>query len=147
MNIKHAKQPDAQALYDFALTFPELQVSNTSAFMEFDEFALNITQPHKIFLVARDNSGTIAGFILATAKDADMEQRDKYACIVYLCVASEFRRHGVAKALLAKCELELKSLEITHMYSWANPAGGIIPFFIQQGFTKGHEYVWMDKKL
>lgn len=147
MNIEHVKLSDARPLYDFALTFPELQVSSVSDFMEFDEFVLNIDHPHKIFLVAKDDSGKIAGFVLATAKDADAEQRDRYACIVYLCVAKELRRRGIAEALLTKCEAELKTLGITHAYSWANPTGGIIPFFIREGFAKGHEYVWMDKKL
>lgn len=145
--IRPATSDDQEKLYALGLGTKELQVSATDTFMERDEFLLAIKNPRGVFLVA-ETQGTIAGFIYANTDDKDMMKKC-YACIVYIVVAEVFREQGIAQQLYNACEQALKAKEVTNVYGWANVEsnGAIIQFFSKQGFTQGHSYVWMDKKI
>lgn len=149
MVIRSAGSKDFDALYTIGLATPEFQVSGSEAFMDPDEFRWAITEnPDKVFLLAEED-GKIVGFVYANAKDGERPFPDKYACLVYLVVIPECRPRGIAKQLYETCEKELKAKGITHMYGWANTEGdGAIGKFMKgQGYTEGHLYRWMDKRL
>jgi ribosomal protein S18 acetylase RimI-like enzyme len=148
MDVRTAAPSDFEALYQIGLATPELRVSQTEQFMDPDEFAYAIVNPLAVFLVAQTES-EITGFIYAHAKDANKPFQNRYACLVYLAVLPGFRRLGIARQLFVRCEERLRELGITHIYSWANSEGdlGIVHFMEQQQFLRGHQYVWMDKKL
>jgi len=148
MKIRPAKLEEFEVLYEIGLNTPELRVSANEQFMDRDDFRQRIQNPQGVFLVAEQEE-RIAGFICASAKDADSPLQNKYACLVYLVTLPEFRRQGVARELYSECEKKLKELGITHIYSWANIEGdgSIVNFLKGQGFAEGHKYVWMDKEL
>lgn len=148
MIIRRATLSDFETLYQIGLQTPELRVSATEVFMDADEFRWCITNPDGVFLVA-ENDGAIAGFIYATANDAERPFVHKYACMVYLVVTPAYQKQGIARALSAECETRLRNMGITHVYTWANAEGnaGIIAHLKHNGFTQGHQYVWMDKAL
>lgn len=148
MRISKVQPNDFHELYRIGESTPELRVSATEKFMEKDEFSSAITDPHAVFLVAREEN-KIVGFIYADGQYAEKPFRRKYGCVVYLAVLPGFRRRGIAKMLHGECERRLKKMGITHIYGWASKEGSgtIIPFMKKQGFVEGHGYVWMDKEL
>ncbi len=161
MLIRPALLDDFLPLYQLGKRTQELQVSATEAFMEEDEFRQALTAEDSIFLVAQEDHGeqkeeqekNIVGFIYANADDKDKPLRSKYACVVYLVVAPEQRRKGIANLLYRACELRCKELGITHLYAWAHleregeKKSPIREFLKKQSFNEGHKYVWMDKKI
>ena len=147
MKIRKATIADFDELYQLGKNTPELRVSATEDFMDADQFKGFITDKNCVFLVAEEKK-KIAGFILLHAEWVYMPVKDKYGCMVYLVVASEFRKHGLATKLYSEGIKKLKEMGATHVYGWANAKGKeILEFMKKQGFAKGHEYIWMDKKL
>lgn len=146
ISIQKADQKDLDELYALALDTPELRVSATHEFMERDEFASAITNPNGVFLVARA-ANRIIGFVYSSMYDVELPPAMTWGCLVYLVVIPEYRKQGIAKQLTEACLKELKQRGMTHVYGWAKSGGGIIKFMEKHGFTKGHEYVWMDRKI
>jgi|SRR3989338_7197182 len=148
MQIRLAKLDDFIELYEIGKNTPELKVSATEEFMDADEFKWSITNPNGIFLVAEEEKSKI-GFLYASARDIERPFKNKYACLVYLVVTPEFRRKGIAEKLYLEAEKKLKELGVTNIYGWANSEskGEIIKFMKSNGFSEGHKYMWMDKKI
>ncbi|SRR3989338_2684301 len=144
MNIRRATIDDFVVLYDLASKTPEFRASATEPFMSLDELRYCIGNPASVFLLA-ETEKSVVGFIYANTQD--VERPERYACLVYLAVHPEHRRQGIAKRLYQQCEEELKQRGISYIYGWAKSGGKIIDFMKQEGFTEGHQYVWMDKKL
>ena len=148
MKIRKATIDDFEELYALGKRTPELRVSATEGFMDADEFKWSIKNPDGIFLLAEDR-GKVIGFVYANAKDKDRAFENRYACLVYLTVDSNFRRKKIGERLYLECEKQLKKLGITNIYGWATleSKGGILRFMEKQGYAEGHKYVWVDKKL
>ncbi len=145
--IRKANLKDFKELYKLGLNTPELRVSKDEPFMDKDDFKSRILSKRHIFLVAENNE-KIAGFICANAKDIDRPLKNKYACLVYIAVLPEYRRHGLATLLYDKCIKELKGMGITHIYGWADAdTEAVQKFLISKGFKAGDKCIWMDKKL
>lgn len=149
MLVRPVSLDDFEELYTIGRNTPELQVSATEDFMTADEFRWSIHNPHGVFLLA-ENDTKIAGFVYANTKNTlERPLEHKYACLVYLTVVPEFREHGVAKKLYAECEKKLKERGISSLYGWAHAeeTSKIRDFMTKQGFTEGHHYIWVEKKL
>lgn len=147
INIRLASLEDLPALYEIGKNTIELKVSSTEEFMSMDELKWSIENPENIFLIAENNNRAV-GFIYANSKDKDKPFKDRYACLVYLAVIPEFRRTGIAEKLYSQCEIKLKEIGINFIYGWANAdSKQIIKFMKKHGFSEGHKYIWMDKKL
>jgi ribosomal protein S18 acetylase RimI-like enzyme len=150
MKIRKATIADFDELYQLGKNTLELRVSATEDFMDADEFKGFITDKNCVFLVAEEKVNII-GFILAHTEWVNLlvkSSKNKYAALNFIAVTPEFRQSGIATKLYSECVTKLKEKGATHMYGWANVKGeGIIEFMKKQGFTKGHEYIWMDKKL
>jgi ribosomal-protein-alanine N-acetyltransferase len=150
MIIRKAAINDLGELYRLGKNTPELRVSSTEDFMDIDEFKTFITDQNCIFLAAEEKK-KIVGFIIGHTEWVNMivkNLKNKYGYLVFMTVAPEFRRSGIATKLYSECVAKLKEKGATHIYGWANAKGkGIISFMKKLGFTKGHEYIWMDKKL
>jgi predicted N-acetyltransferase YhbS len=144
--ITPASLRDCGPLYDLAASFPELRVSGTNAFMDRDELTAAVTDKAAVCLCARIDGGLV-GFIYASTRDLDMPLSKHWACLVYLAVRPELRKRGIAGQLAEACLAELKRRGITHIYGWARVGGAVVPFMEKRGFTRGHEYVWMDRAL
>lgn len=148
MNIRLATKEDFPVLYKLGKSTIEFQVSTREVFMDAEDFAFGIEDPHSVFLVAEENKN-IVGFIYASEIDYNKQLQKHSACLIYLTVIPEFRMHGVAQKLYEECENILKKRGISGLYGWANieSDGAIVKFMEKQGFSKGHKYVWMDKEL
>lgn len=148
MIIRPATTADFDSLYELGKDTPELQVSATEEFMAPDEFRWALTDPNAVFLVAQEGDG-LHGFVYATADDKEKPLPNKWACLVYLAVAPEFRRRGIATSLYAECVQKLKDMGMTDLYGWAHAqgSGGITQFMQGHGFQEGHLYRWMNKKI
>ena len=148
MIIRKAETADYGAIYNLGSHTPEFQVSSSGPFMEQDELLSAIENTKGVFLVAESDS-TIIGFVYASGQDLERGPRTKWACLVYLVVAREFRKRGIAQKLYDACITELKHNGINHVYGWANLESdkSIINFMEKNGFSTGHHYVWMDKKI
>lgn len=146
--IRRATADDFEALYELGKRTPELSVGADGEFMERDEFLNAIETPVGIFLLA-ETDGAISGFIYANRKDPDRPLKSAWACLVYLAVAPEYRRQGVAKQLYDSCLVFLKDAGVNHLYAWANVEsdGAIVRFMEREGFAAGHKYMWMDKEI
>ena len=148
MNISSVVDSDFDMLYRFAKGIPELKVSATEEFMDRDEFKWAMRNPNGIFLVAKIGL-KIVGFINANMRDIERPYPRKWACLVYLAVAKDSRKYGIATLLYKACINILKEKGITDVYGWANAEsdGAIIAFMKKQGFAEGHKYIWMDKEI
>jgi GNAT superfamily N-acetyltransferase len=149
MNIRKAEEKDFFDLYELGKNTAEFQVSVREVFMDADEFKYGITDPHSVFLVAEENN-KIIGFVYAADLDYDKPLKKPTACLIYLTVVPEYRKHGIAQVLYTACEKSLKDdLGITGIYGWANTEGdgAILRFMEKQGFSMGHKYLWIDKEL
>lgn len=146
VTIKPAQQSDLEELYQLALATPELQVSVSHSFMERDELAAAIIYPQGVLLCARLGE-KLVGFVYANVGDLEIPLAAHWACLVYLAVLPEYRKQGIANQLAEVCLAELKKRGITNVYGWARAGGEIVKFLEKRGFTKGHEYVWMDKTI
>lgn len=147
MNIRPASLDDFMELYEIGKSTPELRVSRSEEFMEPKELKWSITNPDGVFLLAEEKQ-KIVGFVYANTKDIETFKH-KYACLVYLVVIPKSRRRGLAQRLYQKCEKRLKEKNINYLYGWASLEGdgSILKFMQKQGFTEGHKYIWMDKKI
>ncbi len=148
IQIRRAQITDAEKLYNLGLATPELQVSATEVFMDREEFDWSITNDKGVFLLAEQDD-KVAGFIYANSDDKEKPFKNRYACLVYLVVAPEYRKQGVAQELFEQCQITLRDMGLTHLYGWANieSDGSIVSFMKKQGFEEGHTYMWMDKKI
>lgn len=148
MIIRRSQPTDFESCYALGKATPELRVSATEEFMDPDEFRYALANQYGVFLVAEEDN-KILGFIYATTDDKEKPLLNKWACLVYLAVAQDARRKGVATALYAECIKKLKGLGITNVYGWAHEEGkgGIVDFMKKEGFNEGHLYRWMDKKI
>ena len=145
--IRTATLDDVTLLYEIGKATKEFQVSQTEEFMSFNEFSCAISNEKSIFLLAEEKE-KIQGFIYASAKDIDGHLIENFACLVYLTVLPEYRKQSIAKMLYEECEKTLKEKGIRSIYCWANANNPtILSFMEKQNFVKGHEYVWMDKKI
>ncbi len=147
MRIRQAQITDLEELFTLGKNTPELRTSATEEFMDKEELKWCITNPECVFLVAEENK-KLSGFIYVNAKDKERPFPNKYACLVYLAVLPDFRKKGVATLLYEACEKKLKKMGINWLYGWAKKdSEPILGFLEKEGFQKGQEYVWMDKKL
>lgn len=146
MSIRLATPADLPRLYEIGLHTPEIQVSTTEPFMDKDEFLDALNRKENFFLVLEQDD-QLQAFLMASTRDEDIPYKHHYACIVYIVVDQKFRGQGYAKQLYLEAEKLLRQRGMTHLYCWANLDSGVIPFMEKQGFAKGHQYVWMDKKL
>lgn len=146
ISILTAQPSDLDELYALGNSTPELQTSATSPFMDRDELRASLQYPGSIFLCARVE-GKIVGFICANTIDLEHPLAKNWACIVYVAVQREYRRHGVMKVLGQACLTALKDKGISNVYAWARADGEILALLEKYGFTKGHEYVWMDRRI
>lgn len=146
MNIRRATLEDFDELYQLGQNTPELRVSEDEPFMDRDDFEERLKSKSQVFLLAESKEKVI-GFILASTNDNDKPIKNKYACIVYIAVAQDARKKGVATALYDECTKELKKLGTTNIYTWADMNSGVIDFMKNKGFQKGKISMWMDKKL
>ncbi len=146
MHIRKVTPQDFDKLYSLGLNTPELKVSATEDFMDPDEFNYCITNEQGVFLLAEEQE-EIIGFLYANAKDAERDYAMKWACLVYIVTHQTYRGKGVAAQLYDAGITALKKKGISHLYAWANPQSGVIPFLEKKGLTQGHSYVWMDAKI
>ena len=146
--IRIASLEDFVELYQIGKSTPELKVSATEDFMSEEEFKLAIQNPKGLFLISKNNE-RVNGFLYATTNDMEKSLEQKWACIVYIAVLPEFQKLGYGKSLYNECEKQLKKRGITNIYCWANGEddGKVVEFMKKQGLKKGHQCIWMDKKL
>jgi GNAT superfamily N-acetyltransferase len=142
--IKKAEFTDANQLYQFGLSIPELKVSSQSEFMTFEELKIAIEEPNGILFLAKCED-SIIGFIFALIGDLDRIANRAQACLVYLAILPEFRRQGIAQKLYDKLQEELIIRDVTYTYVWACPTSGIVNFMKRQGYKPGRTCIWMDK--
>lgn len=148
IHIRQAKKTDTAALFKLGQHTPEFQTSNQEPFMEQDELQWRVGSPTSTFLMA-ESGKKLAGFIYAETVNTDAPIRSKFSCVVYIVVAPDFRKQGIATKLLEACEQELKEQGMEFVYVWANQGGdkAIEKFLKKEGYIAGHTYRWMDKKL
>ncbi len=149
MLIRRATLNDFKKLYALGKKTPELQVSATEVFMDEDEFRWAIKNRRGVFLLA-ENDRELQGFIYASSHDVERTALPhKWSCLVYLAVAKNFRGRGVATVLYEECLKRLRRRGITHLYAWVRTEhhNGVENFMKKQGFSEGHRYMWMDRKI
>ena len=148
MKIRRAILRDFKKLYALGKKTPELRVSAIEPFMHKNEFQRTIKSLNSIFLLAEEKE-KIIGFIDINTRDIDRPAKYNEACLVYLVVARQARGQGVASQLYKAAVPLLKKKGITHLYAWVTTKnrGATLQFMKKQGFTPGHEYVWMDRKI
>ena len=144
MNVRTATIKDFKKLYSLGSRIPELKVDKHEPFMTKEEFKSAIKNPYGVFLLAEEDR-KILGFAYANMKD---ERMYKTACLVYLAVHPEYRHRGIGSLLSKERLKRLKRLGVKLVYSWIGANNKRMQKFArEQGFKRGKEFFWFDKKL
>lgn len=146
LEIRRAEAADALDLHRFGLTIPELKVSSQIEFMTLEEMQEAVSQTGGMLFLA-ELDGSLVGFIFALVGDFDRLPNATQACLVYLAVAPECRRQGIAQKLYDQLREELKERGVSYVYAWACPTSGVIDFMKRQGWNPGRTCLWLDKQI
>jgi GNAT superfamily N-acetyltransferase len=146
LEIRRAEAADALDLHQFGLTIPELKVSSQVEFMTLEEMREAVSQTGGMLFLA-ELDGSLVGFIFALVGDLDRLPNATQACLVYLAVAPECRRQGIAQGLYDHLREEFKERGIVYVYAWACPTSGVVDFMRRQGWNPGRSCLWLDKQL
>lgn len=90
---------------------------------------------HAIIYVAINGSDDIIGWIIVNEQDVPAPIMGKCWCIYYLFVRSEFRRKGIATALVTQIKEHAELLNIVYYWGFANPSIEASMFWLNQGVT------------
>ncbi|MBQ4089531.1 MAG: GNAT family N-acetyltransferase, partial [Clostridia bacterium] len=97
-----------------------------------------------ICLVAEEN-GTIIGLIDAEIDSYDLAcaGNDRGAIIWNLAVLPEYRRHGVARALLAELQARLMKEGVNYCEVWTQEDKAANSFYRSTGFVQEESQTWL----
>ncbi len=146
VKIRRAEAADALNLHRFGLTIPELKVSSQVEFMTLEEVQESLSQAGGMWFLA-ELEGSLVGFIFALVGDLDRLPNAAQACLVYLAVAPECRRQGIAQRLYDRIQDEFQERGVSYVYAWACPTSGVIDFMRRQGWNPGRTCLWLDKQV
>lgn len=148
ITFRKAEATDFDRVFVLGSATPEFQTSGQEPFMDKDELLYRLNRDTSIFLLA-ECGGELVGFAYSETMNTDAPIKSKFACLVYIVVAEEFRSQGIAQKLLSQSEDELRSKGFAYVYVWANQEGdgAIERLLTKSGYVPGHVYRWMDKKL
>ena len=88
-----------------------------------------------VVYVATDSDKHIIGRTVIKEKDVPAPISGKYWYIENLFVSPEYRRKGIASALVAEIKKQAEILEIVYLYGSANASVEASLFWLNQGFT------------
>lgn len=88
-----------------------------------------------IIYVAVSNDGKIIGRIIALERDVPEPIKGKRWYIDNIFVDADYRRKGIATALVDEIIREATSLDVVYLYGSANPSKEATMFWMNQGFT------------
>jgi ribosomal protein S18 acetylase RimI-like enzyme len=142
--LKKPDPSDYETLYQFALETPELKVSANDVFMDKEEFLYELTRGDAVAFIA-SNDTEIIGFVLGSISTDPSSV--KAATVVYIVVKPNYQGNGIGHALLQACEQAFREHNVVDVHTWANTHSPVVQLMEKNGFAKGHEYIWMDKKL
>lgn len=148
ITIRKADATDFDHVFALGSATPEFQTSGQEPFMDRDELLYRLKSETSLFLLA-ESGDTLAGFAYSETVNTDAPIKHKFACLVYIVVAEQFRSQGIAQKLLEESESQLRSKGFAYVYVWANQEGdgAIERLLTKAGYVPGHVYRWMDKKL
>jgi ribosomal protein S18 acetylase RimI-like enzyme len=146
LEIRRAEAADALDLHRFGLTIPELKVSSQVEFMTLEETQEAVSQTGGMLFLA-ELDGSLVGFIFALVGDLDRLPNATQTCLVYLAVAPECRRQGIAQKLYDQLREELKERGVSYVYAWACPTSGVVDFMKRQGWNPGRTCLWLDQRI
>lgn len=88
-----------------------------------------------IIYVAVSNDGKIIGRIIALERDVPEPIKGKRWYIDNIFVDADYRRKGIATALVDEIIREATSLDVVYLYGSANPSKEATLFWLNKGFT------------
>ena len=88
-----------------------------------------------VVYVATDSDNRIIGRTVIKEKDVPAPISGKYWYIENLFVHPEYRRKGIASALVAEIKKQAEIFEIVYLYGSANASVEASLFWLNQGFT------------
>ncbi len=143
MDIKTATIEDVDTIIKLGNSVNEFQVSDeVVVFWPKNVLIDCIKNKNNPIFVAKENK-QIIGFIVANYNSSF-----KKAIIENIFVIPNFRGKEVGKLLLDNLLKELKELGCEYVCSLAEIENDIaVKFYINNGFNKGINYVWVDKIL
>jgi ribosomal protein S18 acetylase RimI-like enzyme len=100
-----------------------------------------LLRPHEVFLVAH-HGGDLAGFLYV------IQETNITATVRFLYTLPQFRRHGIARSLLAHCcDLLVEDLDIKEISAFVSEGTALDLFLSTQDFRRGSGYIWLSKTL
>jgi GNAT superfamily N-acetyltransferase len=144
--IRRVVMSDFEAIYLLGRAAPELQVSATEPFMHEEEFRSAMGNPAGLMLVALV-TGRPVGFLYAAWKDPEAPPCAKVACMVYVVISPQHRRHGIARQMHDECIRLLRERGIRWVYGWARTGGDVLHLMRSLGYAEGHQYTWVEREL
>ena len=134
--IRSARVEDKDQILRLGNSIEELKWNLTSPFLTEEELE-DYLKYHNHSFVA-----TIAGKIVAFVIGEKSGPLDRLGCIVFLAVALEYRKLGIARALLLECEEDLNTKD---MYLLSTSESST-RFYEHLGYREGKTVSYMSKE-
>lgn len=141
--VRQATTTDIDAIHKFGQTVPEFEVNKQTVSFWPKQILRSAIDSHDVVVLIAESESRLCGFVIA---NYNMGLRKAH--IENIFVEPDKRGFGCAEALLKNLEAALTSKGCEYIATLVPPgAARAIEAYGRNGFTKGEDFVWMDKVL
>jgi len=141
VKIRDAQSRDVDALYKMGIVEEGFAVSSQSRFYTENYLKDWIENPDNDVLLVAEMQNEIVGFLFCRVN------RNDWAMLENIAVSTSVRRQGICTALLTECLKRLHAGGINYIAGIVREDNSNIKFFVNQGFSLGNRFVWIEKHI
>lgn len=142
MKIRKAKLTDINKVISIGKNVNEFKVAKDTINFWPKNVLIKLVKSQKDLMLVAEEAGKIIGFVIV-----NYNNNLSKAIIENIYVLSEFRNSGVGKKLLDSTLTILKKRKCSYVLALVeNKYIKTIKWYSKQGFTKGVQCTWLDKK-
>ena len=132
---------DIETVYESGRETEAFRVSDTPGFWSRKQLNRWLDNPDDVLLVAEDNKRVI-GYVMS-----QLHKPTGKATIENLFVDESYRKKGIGSDLIKRCLKELKERGASYFCAMVRTDNDKITNFYERcGFTRGYNFVWMERE-
>ena len=140
IQIRKAEQKDIMSIYNMGLNVNEFNTTDTTATFWPQDILKNIINSKHGYIFIAEADKQLVGFIIINYNCIF-----KKALIENIFVNPDYRQKDIAKKLLSMAKTEIKKVGCEYLCTLVEPSSSAFTFYLNNNFTPGKEFVWMDK--
>lgn len=146
MTIRDFEAADEVAVLKLYRETPELHRNTPVDLLDENERRLGLSLPGKVFLVAVNAKGELAGFVYVKYKQGTINEEQ--ARLLHAVVRRDERQSGLATRLEVEAEQRLKEMGVEMVYSNVNSVNtAMVQFLLRRGYRLVGTYLRFEKAL